>query len=150
MSHTFTQLTTHAVFSTKERRSLLADGRRERVHGYLASLINGQFGFTREIGGARDHVHVLFDLAPTVSVAECMRNIKSVSSRWVHDTFRDLRDFAWQEGYGAFSVSASSIERVRQYIGNQEQHHGRRSFEEEFKALLEKHGIAYDPQYLRR
>ncbi|MBM4037935.1 MAG: IS200/IS605 family transposase [Planctomycetes bacterium] len=148
MSHTFTQLTVHAVFSTKERRRLIPADHAKRIHGYMATLINNRFGFAREIGGTPDHVHILFDIKQVECVADCMEAVKSVSSGWVHDTFPDLRDFAWQEGYGAFSVSASSIPRVRAYIRGQEAHHKTRSFEDEFKALLKRHGIQYDERYL--
>lgn len=148
MSHTFTQLTVHAVFSTKERRKLIPAAHAKRIHAYMASLINDRFGFTREIGGSADHVHILFDIKQVESVADCMEAVKSVSSGWVHDTFAGLRDFAWQEGYGAFSVSASSIPRVRAYLRGQEEHHKARPFEDEFKALLKRHGIQYDERYL--
>jgi len=148
MSHTFTQLTVHAVFSTKERRRLIPADQAKRIHGYMATLINNRFGFTREIGGASDHIHILFDIKQVECVADCMEAVKSVSSGWIHDTLSGLRDFAWQEGYGAFSVSASSIPRVRAYIQGQEAHHKTRSFEDEFKALLKRHGIQYDERYL--
>ncbi len=148
MSHTFTQLTVHIVFSTKGRARLIPTARAARIHAYLASLINGRFGFAREVGGTHDHVHILFDIKQVESVADCMESVKSVSSGWIHDTLPDLRDFAWQEGYGAFSVSASSIPRVRAYIQGQEAHHATRSFEDEFRALLKRHGIQYDERYL--
>jgi len=148
VSHTFTQLTVHAVFSTKERRRLIPADQGTRTHGYIATLINNRFGFIREIGGTPDHVHILFDIKQVECVTDCMESVKSVSSGWIHDTFPDLREFAWQEGYGAFSVSASSIPRVRAYIQGQEAHHKTRSFEDEFKALLKRHGIQFDERYL--
>jgi len=148
VSHTFTQLTVHAVFSTKNRRDLIPDALAKRIHGYMATTLNERFGFTREIGGTPNHVHILFDIRQVECVADCMEVVKSVSSGWIHDTFPELRDFAWQEGYGAFSVSASSIRRVKDYILGQAQHHQDRSFEDEFKALLKRHGIEYDERYL--
>ena len=148
MSHTFTQLTIHAVFSTKERRRLIPADHAQRIHGYIATRINSRFGFTRDVGGTADQVHVLFDIKQVESVADCMEAVKSVSSGWIHDTFPDLRDFAWQEGYGAFSVSASSIPRVRAYIRGQEAHHATLSFEDEFRALLKRHGTQCDERYL--
>ncbi|HPD15547.1 MAG TPA: IS200/IS605 family transposase [Planctomycetota bacterium] len=148
MSHTFTQLTCHAVFATKGRREMIKDRLRSRLYHYLVSTINNQLGFAREVGGTANHLHVLFDVHQSVAVADAIRVIKSVSSGWIHETFPDLRDFAWQEGYGAFSVSASLAFRVRAYIQGQEEHHRRRSFEDEFVALLKKHGIAYDPAHL--
>ncbi len=148
MSHTFTQLTCHAVFATKGRREMIKDRLRPRLYPYIIAAINNQLGHAREIGGTANHLHILLDLHQSVAVADAIRVIKSVSSGWVHDAFPDLRDFAWQEGYGAFSVSASVAARVKAYIQGQEEHHRRRSFEEEFVALLKKHGIAYDPAHL--
>jgi REP element-mobilizing transposase RayT len=127
---------------------MIKDTLRPRLYPYIVSTVNNQLGFTREIGGTANHLHILFDVHQTIAVADAIRVIKSVSSGWIHDTFPYLRDFAWQEGYGAFSVSASVMARVRAYIQGQEKHHGRSSFEEEFVALLEKHGIAYDPMHL--
>ena len=148
MSHTFTQLTDHVVFSTKERVELISPGLRARLYPYILTTINNQRGFARQIGGTADHVHILFDLHQSVALADCVRDIKSASSGWIHDTFPELRDFAWQEGYGAFSVSASAIPRVKSYIENQERHHRVRSFQDEFIALLDRHGIEYDPRHV--
>ena len=148
MSHTFTQLTTHIVFSTRDRRNLIAQDHESRIHGRLASVINNQFGFARIVGGTTNHVHILADLKPTVAIADRLRVIKSTTSGWVHDTFPAMASFAWQEGYGAFSVSASNIPQVKAYIENQHEHHHTLSFQDEFVRLLEKHGIEYDPQYL--
>lgn len=148
MSHTFTQLTVHAVFGTKDRRDLITPPLQTRLHPYMMETLNNGFGLAREIGGTANHAHMLFDLDRNVSVAECMRQVKSVSSGWVHATFPDLRDFGWQEGYGAFSVSASRMGKVADYIRNQEEHHRKGSFEEEFRTLLGKYGIQYDPQFL--
>ena len=148
MSHTVTQLTYHAVFSTKERVNLITAELCPRLYPYMASIINNGMGRMRELGGTPNHVHILFDLHQSMAVADAIRDIKSVSSGWVHDTFPRFRDFGWQGGYGAFSVSASAITRVASYIQDQEEHHRRRTFEEEFVAFLDKHGIEYDPRYL--
>jgi len=148
MSHTFTQLTYHAVFSTKGRHEFISEDLGARLYPYIGSTINNELGFTRQIGGTANHLHILFDLRQTAAVADCMRVIKSVSSGWIHDTFAKLSEFGWQEGYAAFSVSASAIPRVKAYIQNQEEHHRTRSFEDEFIALLDRHGIEYDPRYL--
>jgi len=148
MSHTFTQLTCHAVFATKGRREMIKDTLRPRLYPYIVSTISHQLGFARAVGGTANHLHILFDVHQSVAVADAIRVIKSVSSGWIHHTFPHLLDFAWQEGYGAFSVSASSVPRVAEYVRGQEKHHQRRSFEEEFVALLRKHGIAYDPAHL--
>jgi len=150
MSHTFVRLTVHAVFSTKERLPLLKAPDRERIWAYMADVINEEHGFAREVGGTDDHVHILFDIAQTNAVADCMRDVKAKSSGWIHRELPDIWGFAWQEGYGAFSVSASLVPRVRRYIQTQERHHRRRSFKDEFLALLDKHGVEYDRRYLWR
>ena len=150
MSHTFVRLTVHAVFSTKDRRPLLKEPHRERIWAYMASIINNEFGFAREVGGTADHVHILFDIHQSGAVADCMREVKSKSSGWIHEEFPDIPGFAWQEGYGAFSVSASLVGKVKGYIRGQEAHHRRRSFKDEFIALLDKHGVEYDPRYVWR
>ena len=100
------------------------------------------------IGGVADHVHLLLSLPATMPIAKAMQLIKGGSSKWVHETFRDQRQFAWQIKYGAFSVSVSQLETILKYIQNQEQHHRRMSFQDEFVALLQKHKIAYDQRYL--
>jgi REP element-mobilizing transposase RayT len=148
MSHTFTQLTVHSVFSTKGRRDQIPESRRPRIDGFMAAMINREFGFAREVGGTANHTHVLFDLSPSVALADCMRELKCVSSGWVHNTFPEMGEFNWQPGYGAFSVSGSAIPEVKEYVRNQARRHRGGSFEEEFQLLLEKHGIAYDARHL--
>ncbi len=150
MPHSFTHLTYHLVFATKGRRDLIPRDYETRIHGYLAALLNDRFGLARVVGGTTNHVHILCDIRQTVSVAEVMRVLKSVSCGWIHDTFPTMSGFAWQEGYGAFTVSASMMDRVRRYIESQHEHHRTLSFEEEFQRLLEKHGIHFDPRYLWR
>jgi REP element-mobilizing transposase RayT len=117
--HTFTQLTYHAVFGTKGRLPQIGEDLRARLYPYLGALINNNQAFARQIGGMPDHLHILFDLHQTVAVADFLRELKSVSSGWVHQAFPELLDFGWQGGYGAFTVSASRIARVKRYILNQ-------------------------------
>ena len=148
MAHTYTKLTYHAAFSTKGRRQLISEGLRERLHPYVGAIVSHELGFTRQVGGTADHIHILFDLKPTITIADALRTIKSVSSGWVHREFPDLRDFQWQEGYGAFTVSASRVPDTARYIEDQEEHHRAMTFQEEFLALLRKHGIEYDPRHL--
>jgi REP element-mobilizing transposase RayT len=107
-------------------------------------------GTALEIGGVADHVHLLIKLKPTLALADFMRELKSGSSKWLNEEEMRLRKFGWQDGYGAFSVSESQVSQVRTYIRNQEQHHRRVGFQEEFVRLLERHGIEYDEQYLWR
>jgi REP element-mobilizing transposase RayT len=102
------------------------------------------------IGGTRDHIHALLSLPATMSFAKAVQLIKGGSSKWVHDTFAEHRKFAWQDGYGAFSVSPSRLARTIAYINNQKEHHRKKSFEEEFMELLDKHEIAYNKRYVFR
>ena len=148
MGHTYTSLLFHAVFSTKHRRPLIHDAFRDRLHQYMSGVARAEFGGALSIGGTENHVHALIVLPATLCVADAMRTWKTVSSKWVHDTFAAEADFAWQEGYGAFSVSRSNVPAVAAYIECQEAHHKRMTFEEEFIALLERHGIAYDPEHV--
>ncbi len=99
-------------------------------------------------GGVDDHVHLLCDLHPAVAVSDFVRSVKSTSSGWMHRGFSQLKDFAWQQGYGAFTVSASALASVRRYVRDQERHHRHLGFEEEFRQLLAKHGIEFDERYL--
>lgn len=132
------------MFSTKHREPLITPDLAPRLHGYLGGAVRGEGGLAIEIGGMTDHVHLLVKWRPDEAVSTLMRNMKGGSSRWVHETFPEHRAFAWQEGYGAFSVSESQVETVRAYIRNQAHHHRTRSFKEEFVVLLEAHGVAYD------
>jgi REP element-mobilizing transposase RayT len=102
------------------------------------------------IGGTADHLHALLSLPATISFAKAVQLIKGGSSKWIHDTFHEHRKFAWQEGYGAFSVSPSQLEKTIAYIQRQKEHHRRRNFQDEFIDLLDKHGIEYDPHYVFR
>ena len=99
-------------------------------------------------GGTADHVHLLASIHPSVSVSDMLRKVKASSSKWIHETFPEHKGFAWQEGYGAFSVSQSNVEQVRRYIEQQEEHHRHISFDEEFIEFLERHGLPYDERYV--
>jgi REP element-mobilizing transposase RayT len=146
MGHTFTNVLLHIAFSTKGRRPLIHDAFRDRLHEYLGGVALKEFGRPVKIGGTENHVHGLIVLGTDISLGEAMAKWKSLSSVWVHKTFPAEQDFAWQQGYGAFSVSESLADKVKGYIANQVEHHRKMSFEEEFVALLERHGIQYDPQ----
>ena len=100
------------------------------------------------IGGIEDHVHLLLSLPATLSIAKAIQLIKGVSSKWIHETFIDYKDFQWQEGYGAFSVGLSHIEDTIKYINNQKVHHRKQTFQEEYLAILKKHDLKYDKRYI--
>jgi putative transposase len=147
MSSTHTSLYYHLVFSTKNREPWFHLAWQERVHAYLGGCIRGLGGVAEEVGGTTDHVHILASLNATHCVANLLRDVKHQSSLWVHKEMRRSA-FAWQEGYGAFTVSASQVRRVGSYIRNQEAHHRRASFQHEYKRLLERHGVAFDERFL--
>ena len=148
MGQSYTCLHYHVIFSTKDRRPLITPDFRQRLYDYVGGIIRGEKGQLLSGGGTKDHVHLLANLQSQPAVSDVIRVIKSNSSKWVHETFRDKAGFAWQVGYGAFTVSHSGIGQVRRYIENQEEHHRARSFKEEYVAFLDRHGIEYDERYI--
>ncbi len=148
MAHTFSDLLSHVIFSTKGRADSIDDELRPRLHSYIGGIIRELGGTAIAVCGTADHVHILLCLPPSVSIADAMRVVKTNSSRWVHETSPNLRSFAWQTGYGAFSVSESNRQTVLDYIANQEEHHRRTSFQEEYLAFLQRHRIDYDERFV--
>jgi len=138
----------HCVFSTKDRLPLIPAPLRERLWPFLGGIARQNQMKAIEVGGMPDHVHLLLSLPSTLSLAKALQLIKGGSSKWVHDTFPEYRTFNWQVKYGAFGVSASLLDKTIHYIKNQERHHRKMTFQEEFLALLKKHRIAYDERYL--
>jgi len=147
VSGTYTNLLNHIVFSTKERAPLIDASLRDELHKYVGGIIRGQRSEPIEIGGMPDHLHVVAKFHPEMSVSAMVRLIKSNSSKWVNERPKKGR-FSWQTGYGAFSVSESQLPVVQSYVKNQESHHRKRTFQEEFQTLLDKHGINYEERYL--
>jgi putative transposase len=148
MPGTYTKLLYHIVFSTKERARLMTTDLQPRLHEYLGGIVRGEKGVAYQIGGTLNHVHLLVRWRTDESLATLLRNIKSHSSLWVHQTFPHLQSFRWQEGYGAFTVSQSQSNVVERYIMNQERHHHKKTFEEEFIELLKAHEVEYDERYI--
>ena len=148
MSHSYTCLLYHLVFSTKGRQPWLQGELRPRLWEYLSGAIRSEGGFCFLANGVADHVHLLTRLRQDKAVSEVLRSIKANSSGWIHDSFPKLRSFHWQDGYGAFTVSKSQMETVRRYIARQEVRHRKLTFQEEFLALLKAHEIGYDPRYI--
>ena len=148
MSTTYTNLIFHIVFSTKYRRNQINTEVQNRLYAYIGGILRDQQGILLEIGGMPDHVHILTKLSPTLAISDVLRNTKASSSKWFNETFREHSSFAWQRGFGAFSVSESNVPAVRSYIQNQAEHHQTVSFSDEFRKLLVKHGIEFDERYL--
>jgi REP-associated tyrosine transposase len=147
MPSTYLSLHYHLIFGTKDRAPFIEYPWRSRLHDYLGGNIRGLSGFPQEVGGVVDHVHLLAGLKATHCLADVMRELEKASSAWVHDEI-GRRSFTWQEGYAAFTVSATAREAVRQYIARQEEHHRTKSFRDELVEMLKKAGIEYDPKYL--
>jgi REP element-mobilizing transposase RayT len=147
MPSTHTGLHYHLIFSTKNREPLISKEWRDRLHEYLGGTVRGLDGVPQGIGGVADHVHLLVGLKPTHRLADFLREVKKASSAWVADTI-GRRSFRWQEGYAAFTVSATSRAAVQEYIANQEEHHRHISFRDELIQALRTCGIEYDERYL--
>ncbi len=146
MGSTFLSLHYHIIFSTKERRPFLRDAWRAKMHEYLGGTVRGLGGIPEAIGGVADHVHLLVGLRATHCLADFMQELKKATSLWAKDHHEP--EFAWQEGYAAFTVSYTHVDPVKQYIRTQEEHHRQADFLEELKRLLEKNGVEYKPEYL--
>jgi putative transposase len=138
----------HCVFSTKERRPFIKPDLRERLWPFLGGIARQNKMTVIEVGGMEDHIHILLSLPATVSISKAMQLIKGGSSKWIHETFPGQRTFAWQEEYGAFSVSVSQLNKTVAYIHGQPEHHRKMTFQEEFLILLKKHDVKYDERYL--
>ncbi len=145
MSHTYSQNHLHVVFSTKERKKLITQQMQPKLWSYMGGIARNHGFLVLCNGGIEDHVHLLIQLPPALALAKAVSLLKSNSSNWMNE--HGTR-FNWQEGYGAFSVSASNLPTVERYIQNQPAHHRKITFEQEFLALLRKHRIDFDPKYV--
>ena len=145
---TFTNLLFHIVYSTKYRKPTMDASCRDELYGYAGGITRENKGTLLCMGGVSDHVHLLAKLSPTIALSDMLRLIKSNTSKMVNEHIKPKRSFEWQTGYGVFSVSESQHEVVRKYVLNQEEHHRKRTFEEEFIELLQKHNIACDERYV--
>ena len=145
MSHSYSSNRVHVIFSTKERKKRLSDDFQPTLWAYMAGIAHKQGFEAMIIGGVRDHVHALLVLPPPLPLAKAVQFLKGSSSKWINET---NGEFAWQEGYGAFSVSASQTADVVRYIRNQRTHHERQSFEEEFIEFLKRYGVSYEPAHV--
>jgi REP element-mobilizing transposase RayT len=148
MPQSFASLHFHIVFSTKNREPIIDRALQPRLYEYIGGLLNNHHGVLLAAGGMPDHIHLLVGLHRQMAVAECVQLIKANSSRWIHEAFPERLAFAWQTGYGAFTVSYSNRGQVKRYIDAQEEHHRVRPFKEEFLAFLQRHGLEYDERYV--
>jgi putative transposase len=138
----------HVVFSTKERRPWITQQLQEKLWPYIGGIARNHKMKTIKVGGVEDHIHILLSLPATLEIAKAVQLLKGSSSKWVHETFPDLRTFEWQEGYGAFSIGVSGMVETIAYIENQAAHHKRMTFQEELASILKKHGIDFEPRML--
>ena len=146
MPSTHTSLHYHLVFSTKDRRPEIGPDVIDDLHRYAGGVVRSMGGIPLEIGGVMDHIHLLVGLKPTHILSDVLRDLKKATSIWMHEHGKPL--FSWQEGYGAFTASKSTVPPIREYIRNQEAHHRHRTFQEEYLSLLEEHEIDFDRRYL--
>jgi REP element-mobilizing transposase RayT len=146
--HSFNSCLIHCVWSTKNRVSFLDSDLLARLSAYLGGIARENKMKSLAVGGVADHVHLLISLPSTLSVAKGIQLLKGNSSKWIHEAFPRLAGFAWQEGYGAFSIGISGAEATVAYIRNQTEHHRQHTFREEFEAMLRKHGLDFDERML--
>lgn len=148
MPQSLARLHIHLIFSTKNRQPFIADAVRDALHAYMASVLQNLGCAPVLVNSVEDHAHFLFDLSRTVSISQAVEDVKKSSSRWIKTQGAPFAAFAWQSGYGAFAVSESHVEAVREYVANQREHHRRKSFQEEYRLFLERHQIAFDERYV--
>lgn len=148
MPASWTQNIYHAVFSTKRREAAITPELEARLHPFIGGILKDLRCIPVAVNGTADHLHVLTIYRSDLSHADMLRHVKKRSSEWIHNSFAGMESFAWQEGYGGFTVSKSAMDDVAQYIRDQKEHHKRFDSLAEFKELLRRHGIEYDPKYL--
>jgi len=148
MANTYSALFYHLVFSTKNRTAFIRPEIETRVWAYIGGIAREQKMTAIQIGGVDDHIHALIMAPPTLAPFEIAKYLKRDLSKWIHETFADLQDFGWQDGYGAFTVSKSNVPAVVSYIQNQRAHHQGQTFQDEYREFLNKHGVDYDERYV--
>ena len=148
MPQSISYLMIHIIFSTKDRTPVINADIRSGLHAYLAAVTRNMNCECLRVGGVADHVHLAVRLSRTLTMAKFIETLKTSSSKWLKTQSQELTNFAWQRGYGAFSVSPSNLEALLQYIDHQEKHHRTRAFKEEFRTFLTKYGIDYDERYV--
>ena len=148
MAQSLSKFLLHIIFSTKNREPWLDSNVRPRMHAYLATICRDAGADFVRVGGVSDHVHIVTTLARTLSQAQLIEEIKKASSKWVKALDARYRGFFWQRGYAAFSVSPSQLDSVLEYVNKQQEHHRTRTFQEEYRELLRKHGVDFDERFV--
>ena len=148
MPQSLAKIYLHLVFSTKGRASTINDRMHDPLHRYMATVLKNLGCHANLINSVEDHIHLLFELGRTVAVSKVVEDVKKSSSKWIKTQPDGVGEFGWQNGYGIFSVSHSNVEAVRDYIASQREHHRKRTFQDELRTLLEKHGVDYDERYV--
>lgn len=148
MPQSLARLHVHLIFSTKNREHIITDAVRGALHGYMATVLKNLGCAPVLINSVEDHAHLLFDLSRTVAISRTVEDVKKASSKWIKTQGPEFSAFAWQAGYGAFAVSESNLDAVREYIANQREHHSKKTFQQEYMQFLERHRIAFDERYL--
>lgn len=148
MANTYTSLHYHLIFSTKNRMEWIKPELEQRVWAYIGGIARKHGMTALQVGGNADHIHALIMTPPTLSPSQIAQFLKGDSSKWIHQEFSDLRDFTWQDGYGAFTVSKSHLPEVVRYIQHQREHHRKKTFQEEYLEFLQKHGVEYDERFV--
>lgn len=150
MPQSYVNLLYHIVFATKNREPLITGKHQERLYEYIGGIVREQGGIALALNGTEDHVHLFAKLRQDKALSDMIRDFKAHASGWMHKVFPELEDFSWQNGYGAFTVSASQAAKVRQYIAGQKIRHQQYFFENEFVKLLQVNEVEFDERYLWR
>ncbi len=148
MANTYTKIYLQIVFSVKGRQSLIYKTWKEELYKYICGIVNAKEQKVYAIGGVGDHIHILVSIKPNIAISDLVRDIKANSSKWINEKGFVKGKFQWQEGFGAFSYGQSQLDTIIAYIDNQEQHHLKRSFRDEYMELLQKFNVEYDDKYL--
>ncbi len=148
MANTYSQIYLHVVFSVKGRQNLIHNNWKEELHKYICGIVNGKEQKVYAIGGIADHIHILVSIKPNIAISDLVRDIKANSSKWINEKGYLVSKFQWQEGFGVFSYAQSQLDNVIAYINNQEKHHQKKTFKDEYLELLQKYNIEYDEKYL--
>ncbi len=148
MANSYTQIILHSVFAVKYRQGLIHKAWKHELYDYMSAVLNNMGHKTLNINGVEDHIHILFGMKPTLSISDTMRDVKAHSSKWLNESEKLGTRFAWQDGYGAFSVSKTHLDAVYKYIQNQEEHHQKTAFREEYIRLLKKNDVVFDERWI--